>query len=549
MRTYILPAREWTNCRFPPDDTTMIMRHVLLPGLLLASTAHAQSAFVSVRNGDTIQIETTRRSATRLDGDLVMKGGPRIVYASDILPDGRLGTMTITIFAPGARADAAPMMRGKVSVIGDTALAVLDAEGRAPVTQRIPSKAGAQPIVNTTLAMFEPMIAAARRAGTPTAVTDAFLASGGTTIPIAFSNLHTDSVTALVGPTAFWMKLDSAGRIQRAGIPSQQLAITRVDGIAVSKLALARTDYSVPSGAPYTAESVTVPTTMGHTLGGTLTKPSGVTGPMPVAITITGSGAQDRDEMISIVPKGYRLFRQVADTLGRRGIAVLRMDDRGYGESGGSFSAATSRDFANDIRAAIAFLRGRPDVDRSRIFLVGHSEGGLIAPMVAAEEPGLAGIVLMAGTGRNGREILTFQQTYALDHDTSLTTAARAAQRSRVAKVVDSAAASSPWMGFFVAHDPLATARRVKTPVLILQGADDQQVIAREADLLEAAFKAAKNRDITKRVFPELNHLFIRQKGGDPSGYASLPTNLAEPAVLGVLADWIVARAASPMRR
>ena len=104
-------------------------------------------------------------------------------------------------------------------------------------------------------------------------------------------------------------------------------------------------------------------------------------------------------------------------------------------------------------------------------------------------------------------------------------------------------------MGFFVAHDPLATARTVKTPVLILQGADDQQVIAREADLLETAFKAARNRDITKRVFPELNHLFIRQPGGDPAGYATLRTNLVEPAVLGAIADWIVARTATAARR
>ena len=161
----------------------------------------------------------------------------------------------------------------------------------------------------------------------------------------------------------------------------------------------------------------------------------------------------------------------------------------------------------------------------------------------------MAGIVLMAGTGRTGREILAFQMGYAIERDTSLTAAARAARMARVPGTVDSVASASVWMGFFVAHDPLATARVVKTPVLILQGADDQQVIAREADLLETAFKAARNRDVTKRVFPELNHLFIRQPGGNPAGYATLRTNLVEPGVLGAVADWIVARTSTAVRR
>ncbi len=527
----------------------MLIFRLLPLALVLATTVRAQTAFVSVLGKDTIQIETMRLSATRLDGDIVTKGGPRQVYSNDILPDGRLGAMTLTIFAPGARADALPAMRAKLALVGDTAVAALEVQGRPPIEQRIPSRALAQPIINTTLAAFEPMIAAARRIRAPTASASAFLSAGGATITIEFSDLQSDSVTAVVGPTRLWMKLDTLGRIQRAGVPSQGIAISRVDGIAVSKLAMARPDYSAPAGAPYSAESVTVPTTMGHTLGGTLTKPTGVSGPVPVAITITGSGAQDRDEFISIVPNGYRLFRQVADTLGRRGVAVLRLDDRGYGESGGSFGTSTSRDFANDVRAAIQFLRGRQDVDRTRIFLVGHSEGGLIAPIVASEEPQLAGIVLMAGTGRSGREILAFQMGYAIERDTSLTTAARAARMGRIPGTVDSVAAASPWMGFFVAHDPLATARVVKTPVLILQGADDQQVIAREADLLETAFKAARNRDVTKRVFPELNHLFIRQPGGNPAGYATLRTNLVEPGVLGAVADWIVARTSAAARR
>jgi hypothetical protein len=260
-------------------------------------------------------------------------------------------------------------------------------------------------------------------------------------------------------------------------------------------------------------------------------------------ISITGSGAQDRDEYISIVPKGYRLFRQIADTLGKRGIAMLRMDDRGYGASGGEFATSTSRDFANDTRAAIAYLRTRSDVDPKRIFLAGHSEGGLIAPMVAIDEPALAGIVLMAGPARTGREILNFQVRYGLEHDTTMSAPKRDSALAHVPVMVDSMLNSGPWLKFFGSHDPIATARRVKVPVLILQGGDDQQVIASEAKTLEATFKAAGNRDVTARVFPDLNHLFILQPGGNPSGYMTLSSNLAVPEVIGTLADWVASHA------
>jgi uncharacterized protein len=108
---------------------------------------------------------------------------------------------------------------------------------------------------------------------------------------------------------------------------------------------------------------------------------------------------------------------------------------------------------------------------------------------------------------------------------------------------VDSMLKTSAWLQFFGTHDPLATARRVRTPVLILQGADDQQVIGAEAPLLRNAFRAGGNRDVTMRVFPELNHFFIRQPGGSPTGYATLSTNLASSEVLGVAADWISQRA------
>src|SRR5580704_18815616 len=139
-------------------------------------------------------------------------------------------------------------------------------------------------------------------------------------------------------------------------------------------------DYSPPAGAPYIAVNVTVPTDRGYTLAGTLTLPKGASRahPVPAIVTLTGSGPQDRDEMSVTLPS-YRPFRQLADSLGRRGIAVLRMDDRGVGASGGKFKGTTDEGFRDDVRSGLAFLRTRPEIDTTRLGLVGHSEGPWIA--------------------------------------------------------------------------------------------------------------------------------------------------------------------------
>jgi dipeptidyl aminopeptidase/acylaminoacyl peptidase len=254
-------------------------------------------------------------------------------------------------------------------------------------------------------------------------------------------------------------------------------------------------------------------------------------------VTITGSGPEDRDEE-STALKGYRPFRELADTLGRRGIAVLRLDDRGVGGSDRGSPAATSRDFADDIRAGVAYLRTRPEIDGDRIALVGHSEGGIIAPMIAATDPRLKGMVLMAGTASPGREILRAQAVFAIDSMSHLTGAGRERALDASLRSLDSAAAAVPWMKFFLEYDPSAQARQVKTPVFIVQGATDRQVPASEAEKLASAFRAAGNTSVTVRLFPATNHLFV----ADPSGgfdYSKLPSLHVRPAVLGAIADWL----------
>lgn len=303
------------------------------------------------------------------------------------------------------------------------------------------------------------------------------------------------------------------------------------------------TDYSAPKGAPYTTINVTVPTPMGHTLAGTLTLPSNASKatPVPAIVTVTGSGGQERDEPLD-ASSTYRPFRQIADSLARRGIASLRMDDRGIGQSKGNFATATSADFAEDIRAGLAYLRSRGDIDGMRLGLVGHSEGGLIAPLVALKEPTLKGIVLLAGPGKGGREILAFQLANLATNDTSLNADKRAQRISGIPATIDSLKASSPWMNYFLSYDPLATARQVKVPVLILNGATDQQVTPDQVPVLAKAFRAGGNKDVTSQVFSAMNHLFVHDPVGFPGNYTKLVNPRVEPEVVGTLTEWLLTR-------
>jgi len=302
-------------------------------------------------------------------------------------------------------------------------------------------------------------------------------------------------------------------------------------------------DYSAPADAPYTAEEVLVKTPAGHTLAGTLTLPKGASQKKPVGaiVTVTGSGAQDRDENIGL--PGFRPFRQLADSLGRRGIAVLRMDDRGTGASGGTFKGSTSADFAEDVRAGLAYLRTRPEIRADRLAVLGHSEGAIIAPMVAEKEPTLRGIVLLAGIAQPGRTALHFQLKNGIEHNTKLTPEVRDAQIAEIPKRIDAMMAADPWMKFFLTYDPASTMRRVKTPVLILTGSRDQQAVPAEVALIEAAFKEGGNKDVTARVLPDVNHLFVQDTDGFPPNYSKLPPPIMmRDDVVTMVGDWLAKR-------
>jgi uncharacterized protein len=313
-----------------------------------------------------------------------------------------------------------------------------------------------------------------------------------------------------------------------------------------------KVDYSAPANASFTAEEVTV-AAKGYTLAGTLLLPKNGKRPLPAVITITGSGQQTRDEPLPMRGlEKYRPMRQFAEALASRGIAVLRVDDRGIGGSGGrdTLMTATTSSFADDVRAEVAYLRSRSEIDPKRIALAGHSEGGIIAPMVAANDSQIAAIVLLAGSGKRGDQISMEQLTYVLDKTPGVTPELRKQKLAEEQEIITAvrtggdlskypAQVSLPWTKEFWTYDPLATIRKVRQPILILQGALDRQITAEQADMLEQAAREGGNKDVSKQIFPNLNHLFLTAKTGGFDEYSKLETSAIGDDVLKVLGDWL----------
>lgn len=521
--------------------TRLVARGVAASATLLALASpvaaqqpilSAPATFALVLGKDTLGVERATFGAQRIDGELFDRvRGMRVIYALTLDAAGNATRIDTRFYRPAS--DSTPKQHAVIELRGDTAIAQIDG---APAPQRIPTQVGALPYLNPSIVLLQPLVARTR-GSSGTVEVPLFQVSGGMTLPARVTWVTRDSATLSIAGVNGYVLADASGQVREFGVPAQGFRAARASGTL--SMAAAPPDYSAPAGAPYSAEAVTVHTPAGLTLSGTLTLPKARPARgVPAVVTITGSGAQDRDESIPLVA-GYRPFRQVADTLGRRGIAVLRLDDRGIGGSDPGPASATSADYADDIRAALAYLRTRPEIDASRLALVGHSEGGMIAPMVAASDSGVRAIVLMAGPAWTGRHILEYQQRYAVEHDTALTAAKRDSLLAHAPAQIDSAARASAWVRYFLDYDPVATARRVRTPVLILQGATDRQVTAEQAPALAAAFRAGGNTHVTMRVFPETNHLFLADPSGDPAGYRALRTSSVRPEVLGAIADWL----------
>ena len=313
---------------------------------------------------------------------------------------------------------------------------------------------------------------------------------------------------------------------------------------------------------PYVTEDVTV-AAGAVTLAGTLTRPERP-GPFTAVLLITGSGPQDRDETLA----GHRPFLLLADTLTRAGYAVLRLDDRGVGNSTGDLQSSTYQDLTADAGAAVDMLQARSDVDR--VGLLGHSEGGYIAPLVAQQDPDIAFVVLMAGPAVPGGQVLERQQQTLLaasgapqQQIDAAVTAAR--ERTELVRVQDFAGATaatrayleaqglspeqidaqlpalvSPYMRSFLVHDPAPSLAALTAPVLAVYGGKDLQVPADQSVPPLTALLGA-NQDATITTIPELNHLMQPAVTGLPGEYQSIETTLSTE-FLDLLSQWLAAR-------
>jgi hypothetical protein len=305
--------------------------------------------------------------------------------------------------------------------------------------------------------------------------------------------------------------------------------------------------YAPDPGAPYTAEEVRIPTLKGYILAGTLTLPTMGTPPYPAVLLITGSSPQDRDHLQDrrAPVSYYRPFRQIADAISRKGVSVLRMDDQGAGCSkGDQLENVTIQERADDSRAGIAYLRHRNVIDGNRIGLLGLSEGANIGPMIAASDPSIRAVVMMAPTASNGYKIIEYQRRLKIDERSDLTTAQKKRALEKSMRGLDHALArgeGSPWLRSFLAYMPLPAARKVSCPALILHGDKDAHIPVEHSQLLEKVMQSSGNDDVTLIIFNNHNHLFLEDPKGNISGYADLlqHTNQLSENVLSTITDWL----------
>lgn len=321
--------------------------------------------------------------------------------------------------------------------------------------------------------------------------------------------------------------------------------------IGCAKVPCYSPDYYAPEpSAPYTAEEVRIPTLRGYILAGTLTLPSSVKPPYPAVLLITGSGLNDRDHIGTRQKpiSDYKPFRQIADALSRNGIAVLRMDDQGVGCSeGGPLENVTIQERADDSRTGIEYLRIREEIDSDRIGLLGLSEGGNIGPMIAASDPSVYALVIMAGSATNGIKIREYQNRLKIDERPDLTDVEKERELSKSMKGLRQALSrgeGSPWVRSFFYYMPLPTAKKVSCPVLILHGDKDANVPVDDAHLLANAMRISGNTDVTVKIFTNHNHLFLEDPVGNISGYKDLlrHTNKLPNDVLNTIVEWFQKR-------
>lgn len=374
------------------------------------------------------------------------------------------------------------------------------------------------------------MVAAPERIETPTAVINV----------TRFGVILTNPPPAGDVPLNLWV--DQNGDLIRMNIPSQSLELARED---IASAASRTSAFSLPGD-----ESVTIPAP-GFSLGGTITRPK-TAGLAPAVILIGGSGPTDRDETVAGIP----VFGQIARDLVAAGFIVVRYDKRGIGQSGGRAESATIADYAEDVRWVLNWLEDQKGVDEDRIGLIGHSEGALVAMLVAGRERGKVGaMALLAGPSTDGATVVLEQQKLLLSK-MPIDEAQREEKVALQQKINDAVikgkgwndipesarrVADTPWFYSFLTFDPQKAMRDTRAPVLIVQGELDVQVQPYHADKLAEMARARRGKALVEVVkVPGVNHLLVPAKTGDVAEYATLGENVqVSPQVTKAIADFM----------
>ncbi len=356
------------------------------------------------------------------------------------------------------------------------------------------------------------------------------------------------------GPLQTEVWIDQDGRLLRFRVPTQGLEIAREDVAAVSS--------RVETMGRANDEQVRIPSA-GFTLAATISKPESAPKPpapgkapaylLPAVILIAGSGPVDRDETVAGIP----VFAQLANGLADAGFIVVRYDKRGVGQSGGRDESATVQDYAEDVRAIVEFLRKRKDVDRNRVAVIGHSEGGLVALQAAASAKSkkVAAVALLATPGTTGGELVLEQQRYLLDK-LKLPDEEKQSRIDLQKKIQAAVVSGTGWEGIpeayrkqadtlwfrsFLNFDPVKVTARVEQPVLVVQAERDRQVPSPRHGqlLLDAARGRKKQTDATLVTIDGVNHLFVPAETGDIDEYALLQDKRVSPKAMDALVPWL----------
>lgn len=542
-------CRQWRIGR-----VTCLAFAAVIPSVLVSQAApdSVRYGLVLIQGRDTVGFERVTESLTG-NGGRVTRAEVLVPNRARLLVNARAGSdacvtdTEVRVFPWGATPDATPVQRVAVRLEQDSVRIHVMARGveqratrpaldvRAILAQE--SEAATATIVACGLHLM-------KRGGEPS--------SDSLTLPVlVYPNLrleqlrlrrHRDTVIIASARDTSFALLDQVGAVRESRVNGGRLIVQRVSIHALDAIKIAAPDYSAPADAPYAAQAVRFPVGLRPgpedvVLAGTLTLPRNAATPVPAVVLVSGSGAQDRDSYAPVAD-GWRPFRQLADALGRRGIAVLRFDDRGVGASSGDQGRSTERTGADDVIAALRYLRSQSSIDSGRLAILGHSEGARIAMLVATQEHDLAAVVLLAGAA-DPRAAMLAQALWLVDHDPRLRLA-RDSARARVLRQLDSLAQTSGREVY--RWNATALARDIRAPIAIFHGGTDRQVPAEQADSLAAVFMRTGHRSVSVRVFPERNHLFLRDPDGDFLQYGRLTNARVDGEVLGAITDWLAAR-------